>query len=69
MFRLTGLIVGALIGVYLARSFLMQTAPFGGDLARGGIAVSLIAAAVCGLGGYIVGGIIDAASKKKPKDS
>ena len=74
MFRLIGLILGVLIGLFLTRSILLDFLFRGGvtgegDFVMGGIAISCIAGLGCGLGGYIVGGIIDAIRKKKPKDS
>ena len=74
MFRLIGLIVGFLLGLFLTRSFFLEGLLMGGlsgasDFAMGGIAVSGIAALAGGLGGYIIGGIIDATTKKKPKDN
>jgi hypothetical protein len=74
MFRLTGLIIGVLTGLFLTRNILLDFLLRGGmsadgDFTRGGIAISCIAGLVCGLGGYIIGGIIDSVRKKKPKDS
>jgi len=69
MFRLTGLVIGAGVGLFLTRSFFLEFLLMGGDFAIGGIAISCIAALVCGLGGYIIGGIIDSVRKKKPEDS
>ena len=53
MFRLTGLIIGVLIGLFLTRSFLLGGAlrggmPAVGDVAIGGITISYIAGLGCG---------------------
>ncbi len=53
MFRLTGFIIGVLIGLFFTRSFLLGGAPRGGmtalgDLAIGGITISYIAGLGCG---------------------
>ena len=74
MFRFTGLIIGFLTGLFLTRSVLLDFLLRGGatgesDFAMGGIAISCIAGLGCGLGGYIIGGIIDSVRKKKSKDS
>ena len=74
MFRFIGLGVGVLIGLFLTRNILLDFLLRGGmsadgDFTRGGIAISCIAGLVCGLGGYIIGGIIDSVRKKKPEDS
>ena len=72
MFRLIGLIAGVLVGLFLTRNILLDFLLRGGmsadgNFTRGGIAISCIAGLVCGLVGYIVGGIIDSVNKKKSK--